>query len=200
MQELLDGYRSFRSSLWPDLRRQHEDAAEAQRPVALIIACADSRVDPQRIFNAGPGRIFVIRNVANLVPPYEQGDGLHGTSAAIEFAVTKLEVPTILVLGHARCGGVTAALDRSIAADSEFIRPWISLLDPALARIDANGDTQTALERESILVSMERLEAFPFVARAISDRSLEVAGARFGIATGQLELYDKKTKTFQIVT
>lgn len=200
MNELLKGYRAFRDAQWPQMRRHYEQVADRQRPTALVIACSDSRVDPQQILNADPGQLFIIRNVANLVPPYEQGEGLHGTSAAIEFAVTKLEVRIILVLGHARCGGVSAALDHSIGGESHFLAPWITLLDPALARVADAHDRQTALERESIRVSLERLAAFPFIAEAMRTRGLQLQGARFGIATGELELYDPETQTFQLVT
>ncbi|MDX2235492.1 MAG: carbonic anhydrase [Hyphomonadaceae bacterium] len=200
MQTLLDGYRAFRNGHWPQVRGVYEKLADGQRPGTLVIACSDSRVDPHTIFSAGPGELFVVRNVANLVPPCEQGEGLHGTSAAIEFAVTKLEVNTILVLGHARCGGCTAALDHTISADTMFLGPWIRLLEPALARVEGRHDPQTALERESILVSMERLRAFPFIAAAIRDRGLAVAGARFGVFDGRLEVFDDATKSFQNVT
>lgn len=200
MQTLLDGYRAFRDGHWPQVRRDYERVAERQRPETLIIACSDSRVDPHTIFSAGPGELFVVRNVANIVPPYEQGEGLHGTSAAIEFAVSKLEVRTILVLGHARCGGCTAALDHTIGADTIFLAPWISLLDPAVERVAHHHDPQTALERESVLLSLERLAAFPFIAAAMQSRGLKLAGARFGVADGRLEIYDETSKSFQDVT
>src|SRR5690606_6163090 len=109
MEYLLEGYRTYRRKRWPELQARHKDLSErGQAPKTLVIACADSRVDPATIFNAGPGELFVVRNVANLAPPFEQGSGLHGVSAAIEFAVLQLKVETILVLGHAQCGGVAA--------------------------------------------------------------------------------------------
>lgn len=200
MQRLLDGYRAFRDGHWPQVRQVYERLADRQRPETLIIACSDSRVDPHSIFNAGPGELFVIRNVANVVPPCEQGPGQHGTSAAIEFAVTKLEVQTILILGHARCGGISAALDHTISADSMFLASWVGLIEPAVERAGHHHDPQTAVERESIIVSMERLREFPFVAEAIRTRGLTVAGARFGVADGRLEVYDPETKDFQNVT
>lgn len=200
MQRLLDGYRAFRDGTWPQMRQLYERLAERQRPETLIIACSDSRVDPHTIFSAGPGELFVIRNVANIVPPCEQGPGQHGTSAAIEFAVSKLEVKTILVLGHARCGGCEAALDHTIGADSMFLSSWISLLEPAAERVAHQHDPQTALERESILLSLERLREFPFVSAAIRSRGLALEGARYGVADGRLEVYDAATKAFQNVT
>lgn len=200
MQKLIEGYRAFRDGQWPLVRQHYQRLAEGQKPRMLVIACSDSRVDPHTIFNVGPGEIFVVRNVANIVPPCEQGEGLHGTAAAIEFAVAKLQVKTILVLGHARCGGVTAALDRTIGADTLFLAPWIELLEPARGRVARASDPQTALERESIVVSMERLAAYPFVAQAIRDRGLNIEGARFGVADGRLEIFDPATKSFQNVT
>jgi carbonic anhydrase len=131
MQRLLNGYKAFREQRWPKERALYGALAEqGQSPRMLVIACCDSRVDPATIFDSGPGELFIVRNVANLVPPYEQGEGLHGTSAAIEFAVRKLRVRTILVLGHAQCGGVSAALAAEPDPSDIFIAPWIELLAP----------------------------------------------------------------------
>lgn len=200
MQRLLEGYRAFRSKRWPYERQVYEELAVGQKPEFLIIACCDSRVDPATIFDGKPGELFIIRNVANLVPPYEPGAGLHGTSAAIEFAVRKLEVSTILVMGHAQCGGCAAALDHTIGQDMVFLQPWVALLEPALERCFDAPDPQTALERESVKVSLENLRAFPFIAEAIKTRGLKLEGARFGVADGRLELLDQETGSFQFVT
>ena len=200
MQRLLEGYRAFRAKRWPSERQLYEELAEGQKPEFLIIACCDSRVDPATIFDARPGELFIIRNVANLVPPYEPGAGLHGTSAAIEFAVRKLEVSTILVMGHAQCGGCAAALDHTIGQDMVFLQPWVALLEPALERCFDAPDPQTSLERESVKVSLENLRAFPFIAEAIKTRGLKLEGARFGVANGRLELLDQATGSFQFVT
>jgi carbonic anhydrase len=200
MQRLLEGYRSFRTKRWPYEKQHYEELAEGQRPEFLVIACCDSRVDPATIFDARPGELFVIRNVANLVPPYEPGAGLHGTSAAIEFAVRKLEVRTILVMGHARCGGCMAALDHTIGQDMVFLQPWVALLEPAVERCARSDDPLTALERESVKVSLENLRAFPFIAEAIQTRGLKLEGARFGVADGRLEVLDQTTGAFQFVT
>jgi carbonic anhydrase len=200
MEQLLAGYRSFRAKRWPAERQHYEELAEGQRPRILVIACCDSRVDPATIFDVGPGELFIIRNVANLVPRYETSAGLHGTSAAIEFAVRKLEVATILVLGHARCGGCMAALDHTIGQDMIFLQPWVALLEPALERCVHEADPLTALERESVKVSLENLRAFPFIAEAIRDRGLKLEGARFGVADGKLEILDQTSGSFQFVT
>ncbi len=198
MEHLIEGYRIYRQKRWPELQSRHHELAErGQSPRVLVIACSDSRVDPATIFNAGPGELFVIRNVANLAPPCERKVGLHGTSAAIEFAVAQLKVETVLVLGHAQCGGVAAALsDRPRDPDS-FLDQWIGLLDPAKSRIDSHAkDAHSALEYESIRVTLENLATFPFVRRAIEKRGLALVGARYGVADGSLELLDAATGAF----
>lgn len=201
MDHLIEGYRIYRERRWPELRTLHQQLAErGQAPRTMVIACADSRVDPATIFNAGPGELFVVRNVANLVPPFEQGRGLHGVSAAVEFAVLNLKVGTVLVLGHAQCGGVAAALETKERNPHSFLDSWIGLLDPAKARI--GGDRhhpQTALEYESIRVALENLATFPFVARAIDAGALSLAGARYGVADGGLEVLDPASGAFKLV-
>lgn len=201
MEHLIEGYRAYRQKRWPELRALHRQLAErGQAPKALVIACADSRVDPATIFNAGPGELFVVRNVANLAPPFEDAPGFHGVSAAIEFAVIQLKVETILVLGHAQCGGVAAALEERPRDPHSFLDGWISLLDTAKARIiGVSGDHPTALEYESIRVTLENLATFPFIAEAMRTRGLKLAGARYGVADGGLELLDAATGAFSPV-
>ena len=197
MERLIAGYREFRGGRWPQERRLYESLAEGQSPETFVLSCCDSRVDPATIFNAAPGELFVARNVANLVPPFEEEGAYHGTSAALEFAVTALKVKTVLVLGHARCGGVAAALAPAEQQPGSFLNEWIKLLDPALARCaDHRGDRHEAVERESIRLSLERLHSFPFVAEAIRSRGLALRGARFGIADGVLEVLDPVTGKF----
>jgi carbonic anhydrase len=198
MDELIDGYRRYRAKRWPELRALHEALAErGQAPKFLVIACSDSRVDPSTIFDVGPGELFIIRNVANLAPPFENSAGYHGVSAAIEFAVEALKVDTIVVLGHAQCGGIQAALAKAPRAPCSFLGAWISLLDPALARIGpGEANAQSALEYESIRVTLENLETFPFVQRAIAERGLKLAGARYGVADGGLEILDRLSGAF----
>ena len=201
MEHLIEGYRTYRQKRWPELRALHRQLAErGQAPKALVIACADSRVDPATIFNAGPGELFVVRNVANLAPPFEEAPGFHGVSAAIEFAVVQLKVETVLVLGHAQCGGVAAALEDRPRDPHSFLDGWISLLDTAKARIiGVSGDHPTALEYESIRVTLENLATFPFIAQAMRTRGLKLAGARYGVADGGLELLDAATGAFSPV-
>jgi len=201
MEHLIEGYRIYRQKRWPELQARHRELAErGQSPRVLVIACSDSRVDPATIFNAGPGELFVIRNVANLAPPFEEGAGYHGVSAAIEFAVMHLKVETILVLGHAQCGGVAAALSERPRDPASFLDRWIGLLDHAKSRIQGiSGDPCNALECESIRVTLENLATFPFVRQAVEGRGLKLVGARYGVADGTLELLDQETGAFQLV-
>lgn len=199
MEQLIDGYRRYRETRWPELRALHRYlATRGQSPRTMVIACADSRVDPATIFDAGPGELFVVRNVANLAPPFEETGTYHGVSAAIEFAVEQLKVQTILVLGHAQCGGVAHALERHAHAPKSFLDAWVSLLNPAIERlaVDDEHDKCTALEFESIRVTLENLRTFPFVNKAIDERGLVLAGARYGVADGGLELLDPTSGAF----
>jgi carbonic anhydrase len=198
MEHLIEGYRVYRKTRWPELRALHGKLAESgQSPKALVIACADSRVDPATIFNAGPGELFVVRNVANLAPPFEAAPGYHGVSAAIEFAVVQLKVDIVLVLGHAQCGGVAAALSDRPRDPNSFLDRWIGLLDAAKARLaDQPEDPHSALEHESIRVTLENLATFPFVRHAIEERGLQLVGMRYGVADGGLELLDPATGAF----
>lgn len=200
MEHLIEGYRIYREQRWPELRNLHRVLAErGQAPKTLVIACADSRVDPATIFNAGPGELFVVRNVANLAPPFEEAPGFHGVSAAIEFAVKQLKVETILVLGHAQCGGVAAALEERARDPHSFLDAWISLLDTAKARIPDGGDRASELEHESIRVTLENLATFPFIQDAMKTRSLNLIGMRYGVADGGLELLNTVTGVFEPV-
>lgn len=197
MDHLIDGYRRYRTQRWPELHALHRTLAQGQQPRIMVIACCDSRVDPATIFDAAPGELFVVRNIANLAPPYEEGGGRHGVSAAIEFAVETLEVDTVLVMGHAQCGGVAAALARTGDKPGSFLDGWVSLLEPAKARIDRTApDAARALEHESVKASLENLMTFPFVARRVREGRLTLAGAHYGIADGRLEVYDKDADRF----
>jgi len=201
MEKLLEGYRIYRQKRWPELRWLHRQLAErGQSPKTMVLACADSRVDPTTIFNASPGELFVVRNVANLAPPFEEAPGFHGVSAAIEFAVTALKVETLLVLGHAQCGGVAAALEDRPRDPHSFLDAWISLLDTAKSRLKTQGGERASeLEHESIRVTLENLATFPFIQEAIASRGLQLVGARYGVGDGSLELLDTETGLFNPV-
>jgi carbonic anhydrase len=196
MDQLIAGYTRFRARRWVEQRELFEHLAEGQTPRILVIACSDSRVDPAQIFDVAPGELFVVRNVAALVPPCEEGEGLHGTSAAIEFAVDGLGIRTVLVMGHARCGGVAAAIQRgrwgtkssTVASNMSFVNAWIDLLAPVVEALQ--GADLAATERGAVELSLSNLMTFPFVADKVRTGTLNLEGARFDIATGELGLYN----------
>ena len=201
---LLDGYRSFRGSRYEPERARYRSLAEhGQSPEAMVIACCDSRSAPETIFNAAPGEIFVVRNVANLVPPYDP-DGRHqSTSAALEFAVQGLKVRHVVVLGHGRCGGIRAALhpEAEPLSPGDFIGKWMTLLGPAASEIDSGrrlteAQRQTALERVSVRNSVANLRTFPFVSILENRGRLHLHGAWFDIADGELWTMDPATGDF----
>lgn len=199
---LINGYRQFRSTRYLDEAARYDALGEGQSPETMIIACADSRVDPATIFNAAPGELFVVRNVANLVPPWEAAiAGLHGTSAALEFAIGSLKIKNIVVMGHGGCGGVAASLS---AGDNkpigQFIAPWVELLNPARDALPAHDDKQTALEHGGIKLSIENLKTFPFVVEAVQKGTLALHGAWFMVKTGELHWLDQQTGEFDTVT
>jgi carbonic anhydrase len=193
VKRLIEGYARFRALGWPGHAELYRELDKGQSPRTCVISCCDSRVDPAAIFDAEPGELFIIRNVANLVPPFRAGEGLQGTSTAIEFAVRTLKVETVLVLGHARCGGVAAALGGAAGEDAVFLNKWIQLLDAAKERA---GNDQDAVEHESIKISLDRLMEFPFVGERVRSGALKIEGARFSIFDGQLEILDAKTGKF----
>jgi len=179
-------------------------AKEGQAPSTMVIACCDSRAAPETIFDAGPGELFVVRNVANLIPPYTPDGSHHGTSAALEFAVQVLKVKHIVVMGHGRCGGIGAALNPSAQplSPGDFIGKWISLLAPAAEAIASNQlmtptERQTTLERISIRYQLANLRTFPCVTILEEKGRLTLHGAWFDIGTGELWVMDPKTGDFE---
>lgn len=201
---LLNGYRNFMSGRYVDERERYRTLAEnGQNPTTLIIACCDSRAAPETIFDAGPGELFVMRNVANMVPPYEPDGHFHATSAAIEFAVQALKVTSIVVMGHGRCGGIKAALDPNAEplSPGDFIGRWMSLVRPAAEQIQGNdvmtvAERQTALERVSIRNSINNLRTFPEVKLLEEEGKIALHGAWFDISTGELWVMDGDTGDF----
>lgn len=189
---LIAGYRRFRSVEWPQERERFELAAErGQRPHTLVIACSDSRVDPQMIFGAHPGELFVIRNVASLVPPFEKDDAHHGTSAAIEFAVRILEVGRIVILGHENCGGIGMLLDQPLEGEFDFAVRWMALAMDATLSIGAfasPGARRKACEEAAVRLSLANLLTFPWLAEAVRCGRLSLHGGYFDIGHGQLLL------------
>jgi len=201
---LIAGYRRFRRGGWAGQRERWAELAAGQHPRIMVIACSDSRVDPAQIFDVSPGEIFVVRNVANLVPPFETSEGNHGVSAALEFAVGQLEVSDIVVMGHGACGGVRASLDHAFRdappGDGGFIANWMALIDEPRDRIVAElgqgPEAVRALEMACVGVSLDNLRTFPDIARREQAGKLRLRGAYFAIADGILHLMDDRTGTF----
>jgi carbonic anhydrase len=199
---LVDGYRSFLDDRFARERSRYETLAEGQAPEVMVIGCCDSRVSPEVIFDASPGELFVARNVANLVPPYETGGDYHGTSAALEFAVQALRVKHIVVLGHARCGGIRAfADDTAPLSPGDFIGRWMNLIKPAGERLGPpKGDFDgylARLELAAIENSLNNLMTFPCVKILVERGKLKLHGAYFGVATGILMIRNPETGAFE---
>ena len=206
--DMLAGYARFRANEWVSEREQWEKLGEGQSPKVMVIACSDSRVDPTQIFDTRPGEIFVVRNVAALVPPFETTPGRHGVSAALEFAVQFLKVEEILVMGHGYCGGCQAALSRAMdgmePGEGGFIANWISLLDEAQAKVaqthGIHGDAaERAMEMEAVKVSLANLRTFPCVRQKEKSGELTLHGAVFAISDGLLRVLDETSGDFSAV-
>ena len=203
--QLIDGYHRFRDREWQEERDRWSELAEGQSPKVMVIACSDSRVDPATIFDARPGEMFVVRNVANLVPPFEPDRNYHGVSAALEFAVTQLEVDELVVMGHGFCGGCAAALtgqfDDADHGQGHFIAHWIEMLADAREKIRAAHpelDRQAFLEMEleGVRLSLRNLIGFPWVRDRVESGRLTLHGAYFAIADGVLHVLDEATGEF----
>lgn len=190
MDQLIAGYRRFRANTWRHQRARLEElSVRGQQPRALVIACSDSRTDPQMVFDAAPGELFVIRNIANLVPPYGPDDQPHGVSSAIEYAVRVLRVPDIVVVGHAMCGGIKALLDGTPPELSEFVGPWVRIAEPAHRKGMAVPSEQRHdfCEHESVRLALDNLMTFPWIASEVKAGRLRLHGCFFGIRSGVLE-------------
>ena len=189
---LLAGYRRFRAHQWPRARAAYETLAEAgQTPHTLFLACSDSRADPALIFDAAPGDLFVVRNVANLVPPYAPDGGLHGVSSALEFGVKALKVSRIVVMGHAHCGGVAAMRSESPPPGLDFVEAWIDQGRPAVREVlhTCSHDHAEQLSEEAIVrLSLDNLRTFPWIAEREATGALTLTGLHFGIADGVLRV------------
>jgi carbonic anhydrase len=202
-QRLIDGYEAFLGGqLTTQQNRYRELAERGQSPEIMVIGCCDSRVAPEAIFDAGPGELFVVRNVANLVPPYAPDGTYHGVSAALEFAVRGLKVKHIVVLGHAQCGGIQAfAEDGAPLSPGDFIGKWMSLITPAAASLTdtapSSPDYLIRLEQASLAKTLENLMTFPDVRVAVESGRLALHAAYFGVATGKLSVRDPATGEFR---
>ncbi|MEP4034668.1 carbonic anhydrase [Roseibium polysiphoniae] len=204
-ESLLSGYGRYFEKGFVRHKETHEHlAVYGQKPEVMVISCCDSRVTPEGIFHAGPGELFVLRNVANLVPPYEETEGQHGTSAALEYAVTALKVQHVVVMGHAKCGGVQAFRENANAPalKGDFIGRWIKLLEPAAIAmacmpVDRIDDPQLAMEYAGVRQSLKNLNTFSFVEEAVAKGELSLHGAWFDIGSGELRVMDPHTEKFE---
>ncbi|MDT7933166.1 MAG: carbonic anhydrase [Sphingomonadaceae bacterium] len=204
---LLDGYRRFRLGPYRAERERWDRLAQGQNPPVMVIACSDSRVDPTRVFDSGPGEMFVLRNIANLVPPVSEIVGQSSVAAALEYAVTALKVHQIVVFGHARCGGIAAALAGEFDTDAAgaHVRRWMEVIAPARAVVRAaqavspDIDPQRALEQASIRLSLDRLRSYDFIAAAEAAGELKLQGVVFDIADGSLRVLNHDSGVFEAV-
>ena len=206
MKQLIEGYHRFRETNWQRERERWAELAEGQSPQVMILSCADSRADPAQIFDARPGEIFVARNIAGLAPPYETSTGFHGVSAALEFAVTQLEVGEILVMGHGMCGGCAAALTGSFddvpPGEGHFIGDWVRMLDSARDEVRARHQQLDRaafldMEREAVKVSLANLRNFPWIAEREKNGRVRLHGAHFSISEGLLYILDEAEGSFR---
>ena len=205
-QNLIAGYQTFATERLPTEQSRYRDLAErGQSPEVMVIGCCDSRVSPEVIFDAGPGELFVVRNVANLVPPYAPDGEAHGVSAALEFGVQVLRVKHIVVLGHAQCGGIRALVEDSAPlSPGDFIGKWMSLLAPALDGTPRNGDETLQdfiirVEKAAVKRSLKNLMTFPCINILAERGKLHLHGAYFGVARGSLSVLDQASGEFATV-
>jgi carbonic anhydrase len=202
-QHLLDGYRTFTTQRLPTEQNRYRELSErGQAPEVMVIGCCDSRVSPEVIFDAGPGELFVVRNVANLVPVYQPDSGTHGVSAALEYAVNVLRVRHIVVLGHAQCGGIRAFIDKAAPlSPGDFIGKWMAMfIKPGEVveqrERESMQDFTVRIEKAAVFRSLENLMTFPFVQTAVESDALQLHGAYFGVSEGSLFVLDREVKEF----
>jgi carbonic anhydrase len=203
-QRLLDGYRTFTTQRLPTEQNRYRELSErGQSPEVMVIGCCDSRVSPEVIFDAGPGELFVVRNIANLVPVYAPDGGTHGVSAALEYAVSVLRVKHIVVLGHAQCGGIRAFIDKiAPLSPGDFIGRWMSMFIKPGEVVEQRAhetmqDFTIRIEKAAVFRSLENLMTFPFVRTSVEGGALQLHGAYFGVAEGSLFVLDKASKEFR---
>jgi len=203
-RRLLEGYRTFTSQRLPTEQSRYRELAErGQSPEVMVIGCCDSRVSPEVIFDAGPGELFVVRNVANLVPVYQPDSGAHGVSAALEYAVSVLRVKHIVVLGHAQCGGIRAFVDKTAPlSPGDFIGKWMAMFIKPGEQVERREhetmqEFTVRIEKAAVFRSLENLMTFPFVRTLVEKGGLNLHGAYFGVAEGTLFVLDQASKEFR---
>lgn len=200
---MMVGFRRFHERFFTESSVYDRLASDGQHPKTLMIACSDSRVDPAILFSSSPGEMFVIRNVANLVPPFESSVGFHGVSSAIEFAVINLQVEHIVVLGHRQCGGIRSLFEPQIVREGGFFSQWMTIASEAKGKIlrkfpEADVETRCReCEKESIITSLENLRTFPFIETAVAERGLQLLGVYFDLEKGELWNYEDSLGAFQ---
>ena len=206
-QHLLDGYRTFTSQRLPTEQSRYRELSErGQSPAVMVIGCCDSRVSPEVIFDAGPGELFVVRNVANLVPVFQPDGGAHGVSAALEYAVQVLKVKHVVVLGHAQCGGIRAFIDDiDPLSPGDFIGKWMQMFIKPGEQVsqrehESRQDFTTRIEKAAVFRSLENLMTFPFVRTKVERGEMSLHGAYFGVAEGSLFVLDPAAKEFRGVS
>ena len=205
-KQLIEGFKRFRKRSFTGENAQFQNLVQyGQTPSTLIIGCCDSRVDPALILDCAPGDLFVVRNVANLVPPFENQGSFHGTSAALEFGVQNLKVQHIIVLGHAQCGGIKALLDGGVSGEDSFIAEWMGIADDAREMIDekySNADSairSRACEQQAILVSLNNLKTFSWIREGVESNCLTLHGWYFDIERGKLLGYNPENAKFEML-
>jgi carbonic anhydrase len=205
-KHLIDGYRTFTAQRLPTEQSRYRDLSErGQSPAVMVIGCCDSRVSPEVIFDAGPGELFVVRNVANLVPVYQPDGGAHGVSAALEYAVQVLRVKHLVVLGHAQCGGIAAFVNNTAPlSPGDFIGRWMSMFIKPGEKVEQRDhetmlDFTVRIEKAAVFRSLENLMTFPFIRTLVERGELHLHGAYFGVAEGSLSVLDQEAKEFRSV-
>jgi carbonic anhydrase len=205
-KHLIEGYRTFTSQRLPTEQNRYRELSErGQSPAVMVIGCCDSRVSPEVIFDVGPGELFVVRNIANLVPEFQPDSGAHGVSAALECAVQVLRVKHIVVLGHAQCGGIKAFIDDiDPLSPGDFIGKWMAMFIKPGEKVsqrehESRQDFTTRIEKAAVFRSLENLMTFPFVRTRVERGEMNLHGAYFGVAEGSLLVLDQETKEFRSV-
>jgi carbonic anhydrase len=205
-KQLIEGYRTFASQRLPTEQSRYQELSErGQSPAVMLIGCSDSRVSPEVIFDAGPGELFVVRNVANLVPTFQPDENAHGVSAALEYAVQVLKIKHIVVMGHAQCGGIRAFIDDSAPlTPGDFIGKWMAMFIKPGEKVsqrehESRQEFTTRIEKAAVFRSLENLMTFPFVRNAVERGDMMLHGAYFGVAEGSLFVLDRETKEFRSV-
>lgn len=203
INKLLDGFRDFQKEYFGEDKTLFEKLKKSQKPKTMVIGCSDSRVDPSILTKCEPGDIFIVRNVANLVPPYDPDHGHHGVSSAIEYAVLVLKVEHIVVMGHSHCGGIDGLMyDEGIYAEFEFVKDWVNIAKEAKDYVlehykdSPKGEQHRACEQASVVLSLNNLMSFPFIKKAVEAGTLKLHGWYFDIVTGKLLEYSDDKKDF----